>query len=164
VPHEEPHDDGDYPAWALSGLLVFSALVLGLITAAIMVIDPSSSSGVVTWIVTGALALAGFKLASFCVQRALEEGARGHALAMVSVGIVCLYLLGQAVTSEDVGLSIDPRGTAGESPATYSESFEDDNGDGSIGDELDDADGDYVPNGTDANPADPTIQFSEDYH
>ena len=195
---EEPLESGEYTL----GFFVLCAVIVGCITAVVVVIDPSSSSGAVTWILTVLLCIAAYKSTSFCIRRAWSDGAHGWALAMVSAGIVCLYLVGQAVTWEDVGLSSEPGGAAAETPAilhpsgdqddavapSFSQSRDDDlpesrdtisacpeggscgantdrdfDGDGSIGDELDDADGDYVPNGADANPADPTIQFSEDY-
>ena len=150
--HEEPRADGEYPVLELSGLLGFCAVLVGLITAAIALINPSSSSGALTWLVTGALVLAAYKLTSVGVQGAWEDGARGKAFAMASVGLVCLFLVSQTVTWKDIGLSIDPSGTAGDSSATFAEPAEDD------------ADGDYVPDDADANPVDPTIQVSEDYH
>ena len=136
---DERHDDG---------FLVFCAVIVGLIPVAIVLIDPSDSSGVLTWLITVVLVVVGYKLTAHIVQSAWGDGARGRAFAMASVGLVCLYLVIQVVPWDDMGLSIDPRGTAGDPPSAPL---------------SDDTDGDHVPNGSDANPTDPTIQVNDDY-
>ena len=136
---EERHEDG---------FLVFCAVIVGLIPVAIVLIDPSDSSGVLTWAITCVLVILGYKLTSFIVQSAWGEGARGRAFALASVGFVCLFLVLQVVPLKDMGFSIDPRGTAGDAPSSPL---------------SDDTDGDHVPNGSDAKPDDPTIQVDADY-
>ena len=171
--------DHDQPTWALNGSLVFSAAIVALITAIIVLVDPSRTSSPITWLVTAVLVLAGFALTKSCVLGALNQDATGRALAMAGLGVVCLYLVGHAVTFDDVRNSsragggfvapssvhrADENGLRPclEGGECGSNSERDYNGDGTIGDELDDADGDYVPNGVDASPADPTVQYEDD--
>ena len=130
------------------GFLVFCAVIVGLIPVAIVLIDPSDSSDALTWLITVVLVVVGYKLTAHIVQSAWGDGSRGRAFAMASVGLVCLYLVIQVVPWDDMGLSIDPRGTAGDTPS------------GPVSDDLD---GDHVPNGSDAKPTDPTIQVDSDY-
>jgi hypothetical protein len=141
---EERREAAEYPAWTLSELLPVCAIVIVLVTAAILVLDPSAQSGVLTWVSSGALAFAAYKVASFGVQGAWSAGRRGSAFALAAVGIVCLCFAGQAVTLNDVGFSIDPSGTAGDPSYSEPSATPDRNVNG---------DGDFVPNGSDANPA-----------
>jgi hypothetical protein len=114
--------DGENSAGALSGFLVIWAVIVGLITATIVLIDPSSDSGATVWIVTAVMLFAGLKLTSFCVLGAWAEGARRRALAVAGAGIVCLYLVGHAMTFDDAGgSSNDAHGIAHGTPPTLSD-------------------------------------------
>ena len=168
---EERRAKVESPTWTLSELLPACAIVVVLLTAAIIVLDPSDHSGVLTWLIAAALAFAGYKVTSYGVQGAWSESRHGSAFALAAVGIVCLCLAGQAVTLNDVGLSIDPRGTAGD--PTYSEASQTD--DSRPGSQIDDSrpgsqDANSVcPEGAscgttpNANPSDPAIPFGEGY-